>query len=227
MGNGRKTGPSPRDRRRIAAGLSNSLETKDRGMSPPDDLNASGNEDLIQIQNLFVSRDLYNEYLRARWCGDPEECIRWVRTVVIKQFAQLRRPEEQADFLIQYARLLPDFAAGHGWYQDRHPLIRNLETPKNPNPAEGPPNSPMKIGRRKRPKSKNARRREVHIRRAIKNGNKGLQYCRELDFNCVPVPKQWVENGCPNSHVEAYKVPYWRHRIHQEKSRLSHSLIKK
>jgi len=60
--------------------------------------------------------------------------------------------------------------------------------------------------------------REEKIRRVIAAGRKGLAYCRALDEEKVRIPFVWVEKGCPEKYVAAYKAGKpWRHNINNEK----------
>jgi len=55
-----------------------------------------------------------------------------------------------------------------------------------------------------RPKSKTEQKRESTIFGAIKAGYTGPDYCRELDRQRLPVPQQWIDQGCPPTYETAY-----------------------
>jgi hypothetical protein len=67
--------------------------------------------------------------------------------------------------------------------------------------------------------TKSQRHRTVVIFGAIQSNLKGQKYCAALDGRKVRLPDGWKEEGCPDSYVLAYKVPQWRKRIQDEKSR--------
>lgn len=54
---------------------------------------------------------------------------------------------------------------------------------------------------------------------AIQSGLKGYKYCLTLNARNVWPPEQWVEDGCPNTYVLAYRDSQWRKRIQDEKYR--------
>jgi len=75
--------------------------------------------------------------------------------------------------------------------------------------------------RPRRKKSPRALARAVLIRRAIKTGRTGTAYCALLDKYGLKIPSRWIEDGCPKTHVDAYrKGDPWKHRIDVEKSRV-------
>jgi hypothetical protein len=55
---------------------------------------------------------------------------------------------------------------------------------------------------------------------AIEAGLTGAKYCSAMDERKVRVPDRWKEDGCPSTYTEAYKLPKWRNRIHNEKHRI-------
>jgi hypothetical protein len=63
--------------------------------------------------------------------------------------------------------------------------------------------------------------REGKIWAVIRQGSKGLQYCRELDRVGVKPRKSGTWKGCPGTYPAAYQMgDPWRHRIQDEKSKL-------
>ena len=70
----------------------------------------------------------------------------------------------------------------------------------------------------KRKKGKLELKREGVIFGAIQARLRGLKYCAELDRKRLAIPAAWMENGCPNTYVEAYKRD-WSKRIQDEKHR--------
>ncbi len=76
--------------------------------------------------------------------------------------------------------------------------------------------------RRVRSKANDEKEREEEIRRISKLGLKGIHYCKEMDDSKITIPANWVAKGCPDTYVKAYLAgPPWRHRIFNEKWRLS------
>jgi len=61
--------------------------------------------------------------------------------------------------------------------------------------------------------------RQRIILEAINNGLKGLNYFKQLDECKARIPNDWKRQGCPSSHVAAYRDPQWRQRLQEEKSR--------
>jgi hypothetical protein len=81
----------------------------------------------------------------------------------------------------------------------------------------------MSAARRRRRKHANPHKekRIGIIRGALEACAKGIQYCRLLDERLAPIPPEWRDEGCPDTHVLAYKDPKWRQRIQDEKSRIA------
>ena len=65
------------------------------------------------------------------------------------------------------------------------------------------------------------------IKRAVKVGYRGMMYCLALETKKIPPPREWTNEGCPTTYPEAYKHAKWKHRIQDEKCRLSQFLPKK
>jgi hypothetical protein len=62
----------------------------------------------------------------------------------------------------------------------------------------------------------------------LKNGKEqNTVYCRALEIEKIPPRPEWIDEGCPATYPEAYKIEKWRKRIHDEKYRLSQFLPKK
>jgi len=47
---------------------------------------------------------------------------------------------------------------------------------------------------------------------------RGLDYFRGLDSLGQKIPLRWLEDGCPPTHIKAYREAKWRQRIQSEKS---------
>jgi hypothetical protein len=67
--------------------------------------------------------------------------------------------------------------------------------------------------------SKTQLRKTSVIFGAIQSGLKAQKYCATLDERRVQLPIHWIEEGCPSTYVQAYRVAKWRKRIQDEKSR--------
>lgn len=62
-----------------------------------------------------------------------------------------------------------------------------------------------------------ARRRQV-ILGVLELNLKGLNYCRALDRQRLPIPETWREAGCPGTYQAAYCNEKWALKIQHEKS---------
>jgi hypothetical protein len=49
----------------------------------------------------------------------------------------------------------------------------------------------------------------------------GLDYCVAMDDRKAPIPQAWLQQNCPRSYVQAYKLPKWKQRINDEKYRMT------
>lgn len=87
-------------------------------------------------------------------------------------------------------------------------------------PAE-PPNELTKRRRKPRVKSTAEKVREARICAAIAQGNRGLQYCRDVKAQRVVTRVTWQSDGCPRDYPDAYTHPNprWRELIQKEKNR--------
>lgn len=54
---------------------------------------------------------------------------------------------------------------------------------------------------------------------AIQSGLKSLKYCAALDERKIHPPDEWIDDGCPPTYAQAYRVQRWRKRIQDEKFR--------
>jgi hypothetical protein len=70
-----------------------------------------------------------------------------------------------------------------------------------------------------KPLTKVQKQRRKVIFGAIQSKNKGLKYCKTLDERNLAIPAGWIQDGCPATYSEAYRVPTWRKRIQDEKHR--------
>lgn len=74
------------------------------------------------------------------------------------------------------------------------------------------------------PATRKLRGHKLKVWRVIQH-NPGLRssaYCRALEKAGVHPPKSFLDDGCPNSYPKAYlKSQAWRHRINDEKSRIT------
>jgi hypothetical protein len=70
-----------------------------------------------------------------------------------------------------------------------------------------------------RKRSSRKERRDAIRFLAIKQGLKGILYCRFLYEHKIGPPVEWVSDGCPTSYPEAYKKKPWRQKIQDEKYR--------
>jgi len=73
--------------------------------------------------------------------------------------------------------------------------------------------------RRKLNKTKTQLRKMSVLFGAIQSGLKGQKYCAALDNRKLRIPEPWIEKGCPDTFVKAYREPKWQKRIQDEKSR--------
>jgi hypothetical protein len=84
-----------------------------------------------------------------------------------------------------------------------------------------PPNG---IAPRKRHAQKKLTKAETQRRAAIFGAiqarDKALKYCKTLDDRKLPIPADWIQDGCPKTYAAAYGAGQpWRKRIQDEKSR--------
>ena len=88
---------------------------------------------------------------------------------------------------------------------------------KQPQLADG--ESRADRAKRKSHKTKSQLHRTGVVFGAIQSGLKGRKYCVALDERKVRPPDNWIEEGCPGSYAQAYRVTSWRKRIQDEKCR--------
>lgn len=86
--------------------------------------------------------------------------------------------------------------------------------------------APSKTIERSRQRERPLTKRERSLLEVIEycNGQRimGRNYCREAERRKIPPNPRWIElEGCPFSYVAAYDNPKWKHRIQDEKSRLT------
>ena len=103
------------------------------------------------------------------------------------------------------------------------------------NPSESQENSRLsyrgsfgkqtKRGRRR--KKRKLTDRERNILDVLKKRElHGMVYCHALELKKIPPSQEWITDRFPRTHPEA-KIPKWRHRIQDEKYRLSQFLPKR
>ncbi len=104
------------------------------------------------------------------------------------------------------------------------------------NPSESQENSRLsyrgsfgkqtKRGRRR--KKRKLTDRERNILDVLKKRElHGMVYCHALELKKIPPSQEWITDGSPITYPEAYRLPKWRHRIQDEKYRLSQFLPKR
>ena len=72
--------------------------------------------------------------------------------------------------------------------------------------------------RREQKLSKAEMERRRVIFGAIQARLKGKEYSSELDSKRLQIPPEWKERGCPNTYRDAYRDPYWRQRVQDQKT---------
>lgn len=105
-------------------------------------------------------------------------------------------------------------------------LETSVPTPAStPMPANAEREAPKRDRRRKK-RALNIR--EQQILEVLKKGEvHSTVYCHALELKKIPPRQEWIDQGCPMTYPEAYRIPKWQKRIQDEKYRLSQFLPKK
>lgn len=78
---------------------------------------------------------------------------------------------------------------------------------------------------RTRTRSSRAKIRDAVMFSAIRQGFKGLAYCRHLHDHGIFPPVDWISDDCPRDYPAAYQYgTKWQKRIQDEKHRASRKL---
>jgi hypothetical protein len=102
-----------------------------------------------------------------------------------------------------------------------------------PSKDQEPSNSsekPKRVRRRKKSELPNREKKILEIlKKAATEGKllRGAVYCWTLEKSKIPPPQKWIDEGCPTTYPDAYKIAKWRKRIQDEKYRLSQFLPRK
>jgi hypothetical protein len=104
----------------------------------------------------------------------------------------------------------------------------NREELQQQNRPAAPPNELTKRRRKPKTKSTAEKVREARICAAIAQGNRGLDYCRDVKAQRVVTRVTWRSDGCPKDYPDAYTHanPRWRALIQKEKNRYARKVKK-
>ena len=118
-----------------------------------------------------------------------------------------------------YSEKIAELSARFCMHLMAHGTPEFAGSPYSQNPVIADRQSPPRLPRRETRKTSKPSKRTAVIFGAIQSDIRGPKYCAALDARSLKLPDQWIEEGCPNSYVLAYKDARWRKRIQDEKCR--------